>query len=287
VLATKCSPVSGERGLFLWPIRLATEADEMRIGPAKAVSLPGAWEQATLSEDGRVFAAFHDDHAFLFDAGAMRETSRTAVCGDKNQLRYLSLSSDALRLATGGWHDEGVKIWDAHTGALIKELKEPDWKALASPSPMFEPNGGSLVVACWANYSVWETNSWTAGPRLPRNGFTNMAISHRGRLLASAQHPTAIQLRDLDTGEVLATLQSPVTEYPTAIAFSPDDTQLAVVNRGTRDLLVWDLRLLREDLKKMGMDWLRPPYPPAAAISLPPARVRVLTNSGPAIVGHG
>jgi hypothetical protein len=99
---------------------------------------------------------------------------------------------------------------------------------------------------------------------------------------------TAIQLRDADTGEVLATLQSPVSNHLIAIAFSPDDTQLAAVHWGTQDLLVWDLRLLREDLKKMGMDWSRGPYPPVVdAVSRQPYSIRVLTNSEPVILRRG
>ena len=280
--------VSGERGLFRWPIRPSKEADELGIGPAEAVGSPGAWEQASISEDGRVFAAFHDDHACLFDADTMREIARTGECGEKDQFRYVSLSSDGQKLATGGWLDGVVRIWDAQTGALIKDLREPHWKTEESPTPMFEPDGSSLVIACWSNYCVLETNSWTVGTRIPWPDLAYIAISHRGRLLAAASGLRAIQLRDLDTGEVLATLQSPVSSHLTAMAFSPDDTQLAVVHWGTQDLLVWDLRLLREDLKKMGMDWSRGPYPPAGDANLPPlSRIRVLTNSEPAIPRHG
>jgi len=46
--------------------------------------------------------------------------------------------------------------------------------------------------------------------------------------------------------------------------------------------MVWDLRLIREELKKMGLDWARPPYP--ATIEPLPKKVhlRVLTHSLPA-----
>ena len=280
--------VCGDRGLFRWPIRLANEANEFRIGPVEAVGLPGVWEQASRSEDGRVFAAFHDDHACLFDAETMQEIAKTGACGDKDQFRYLTLSSDGQKLATGGWHDGVVNVWDSHSGALLKEFKEPDWKAEESPTPMFEPNGNSLVVASWSNYCILETNSWTVGARIPWPDLAYIAISHRDRVLAAASGLRAIQLRDLDTGDLLATLQSPVSSHLTAMAFSPDDTQLAVVHGRTRDLLVWDLRLLREDLKKMGMDWSRAAYPPAVeAVSPRSSRIRVLTNSESAILRHG
>ena len=280
--------VSGERGLFLWPVCQARAGEELRVGPPCSVNLPGAWEQACISADGRVFAAFHEDHACLFDTATMVELARTGICGDKDQGRYLSLSSDGKMLATGGWLDENVKIWDAHTGNLIKELNEPDWKPEGSPTPIFDPDGNSLIIGIWSSYRLVETNSWIAGPRFPRRGLANMAVSHRGRMLASVFGSTGIQLTDIDTGKVLATLQSSVSTHPIAMAFSPDDTRLAVVHWGTRDLLVWDLRLLREDLKTMGMDWSGPPYSPVDAAASPvPSHVRVLTASKSSIAPLG
>src|SRR6266568_2467796 len=257
---------AGERGLFLWPIRGAGEAGEVSIGPPEAVGSAGAWQQAGLSENGQVFAAFHGDHVRTFDAEGMREMAHTAACGKPDQFRVLSVSPDGQRLATGGHHDTVVKIWDSRTGALIKELADAEWIPDGSPCPAFEPNGRSLIITYYWNYRVWETNSWTPGLRVPRSGpdVVAMALSHRGGLVAMRSGQTSIQLRDLATGEVLATLQSPIRYHVIALAFSPDDTQLAVVHWGTRELLVWDLRLLREELAKMGMDWARPPFPPEA-----------------------
>jgi len=85
----------------------------------------------------------------------------------------------------------------------------------------------------------------------------------------------SIQLRDVANGELLATLQSPLPDPVLTLAFSPDDTQLAVTHSGTRELLVWDLRLIREELVKMGLDWARPPYPPAAGPPASPFPIRV------------
>ena len=258
--------VSGERGLFLWPMSAAGAVAEVNVGPPESVGSAGAWQQASLSENGQVFAAFHGDHVCTFDAEGMREMAHTAVCGKPDQFRVLSVSPDGQRLATGGHHDTVVKIWDSRTGALIKELADAEWVPEGSPCPAFEPNGRSLLIALWGNYRLWETNSWTPGMRVPRSGpdVVAMALSHRGGLVAMRSGQTSIQLRDLATGEVLATLQSPLRSHVTQVAFSPDDTQLAVAHWGTRELLVWDLRILREELAKMGMDWARPPFPPEA-----------------------
>lgn len=205
--------------------------------------------------------------------------AQTAPCGVEDQFRYVSLSPDGRLLATGGWQDPAVRIWDAHTGALIKNLSLPEWLPQGAPFPLFEPNGASLIIGCWSNYCIWPTNSWTPGPRRARADLANMAVSHTGKLLAMPFGNTAIQLRDAASGDILATLQSPLPNHLTALAFSPDDTHLAVAHWGTRDLLVWDLRLLREDLKKMNVDWSAAPYQPAEPLAPRVLRVQLLTNS--------
>jgi serine/threonine protein kinase/WD40 repeat protein len=274
--------VSGERGLFLWPIRAGRGAGEFSIGPPRAVGSAGAWQQATLSENGQVFAAFHGDHVSIFDPTSMRKLSSSGWCGRRDQFHYISVSPDGQWVATGGWHDRVVKIWDARTGAPIKELADPEWIPEGTPCPAFEPDGRSLVITCWGSYRVWETNSWTPGVRVPRSDAAVVAISHRSGLMATRDRQTSIQLRDLATGEVLATLKSPLRNLVAELAFSPDDTQLAVAHWGTRELLVWDLRLLRQQLAKMGLDWNRPPYPPEAGkTEFKPTRIILLGEESP------
>jgi hypothetical protein len=106
-----------------------------------------------------------------------------------------------------------------------------------------------------------------------------MDSSHRGGLVAMRAGQTSIQLIDVPRGEVLATLQSPIRSHIVWLAFSPDDSQLAVIHWGTRELLVWDLRLIRQQLAKMGLDWNRPLYPPEADNpQFKSTRVTVLTE---------
>ena len=97
-----------------------------------------------------------------------------------------------------------------------------------------------------------------------------VALAHGGALLATCdQRQTSIQLRDIPTGELVATLHSPIPNHITELAFSPDDTQIAVAHFGTRELLLWDLRLLRQGLKDLGLDWARPSFPPTGVDSAP------------------
>jgi hypothetical protein len=44
--------------------------------------------------------------------------------------------------------------------------------------------------------------------------------------------------------------------------FSPDGTHLAAVQQDKQTQL-WDVRLIRQELKEMHLDWDTPPFPPA------------------------
>jgi hypothetical protein len=48
---------------------------------------------------------------------------------------------------------------------------------------------------------------------------------------------------------------------------------------GDHAILLWDLRLLRRQLRTLGLDWERPPYPPADARPAP-GPVTVVATAG-------
>jgi hypothetical protein len=57
--------------------------------------------------------------------------------------------------------------------------------------------------------------------------------------------------------------------------FTPDGTKLIVMGDG---LCVWDLRLIREQLLAMGLDWDWPPFPPA--VPDPRGRLHLTVDTG-------
>jgi hypothetical protein len=68
-----------------------------------------------------------------------------------------------------------------------------------------------------------------------------------------------IQLLETATERPLATLEAPGVSVTGLFAFSPDGTRLAA---RYLDVQLWDLRLIRQELAQMGLDWDMPPYPP-------------------------
>jgi tetratricopeptide (TPR) repeat protein len=92
-----------------------------------------------------------------------------------------------------------------------------------------------------------------------------LAFSPDGKVLAVVLTGLTIQLLDPATAGVLATLEPPEPDrnLPGTLRFSADGSQLAVCTNELRLLHVWDLRLIRLELARLGLDWDAPPYPPA------------------------
>jgi hypothetical protein len=77
-----------------------------------------------------------------------------------------------------------------------------------------------------------------------------MVFTRRGEMLAVSHSRTLVRLLDPATGAELATL--PSSGKP--LSFSPDGTRLATVGEG-QAIDVWDLRLLRQELAELGLEW--------------------------------
>jgi len=103
-----------------------------------------------------------------------------------------------------------------------------------------------------------------------------MAFSADSRILAVAISRNTVRLVEAATGRELATLESPDRVGIDWITFSADGTQLAVVG-GSGPIQLWDLRLIREQLALMGLDWEMPPITPGSKSEhLEPLTVTVL-----------
>jgi WD40 repeat protein len=86
-----------------------------------------------------------------------------------------------------------------------------------------------------------------------------MSFSPDSRILAISHSPQTLKLLDPVAGEELATLPG---EVANPLCFSPDGAQL-VISEDRTNVRVWDLRLVRQRLAALNLDWNLPPYPPA------------------------
>jgi hypothetical protein len=137
-----------------------------------------------------------------------------------------------------------------------------------------------LVTGAVTEYRFWEAGSWQKKHGLPRERAAKtpawIVFSPDGRVLAILRSASEMQLVDPATGREFARLPAAGRPY----CFSPDGSHLVTDAGRDGAFQVWDLRLIRRQLREMDLDWNLPPYPPPAT-GAKPLRVRVLTAERP------
>jgi serine/threonine protein kinase/WD40 repeat protein len=230
-----------------------------RLGPPQPL-YEGRWfTVSALSRDGRFLAVTHqlNDESLVFDLQA--PTAKPVVLYPHERVTFIAISSDGRWVATSSWHNSLVKVWDATSGALQKTWQLPD-RALVT----FSPDGRWLATST-TEFQLWKVGSWQPqGPPIPGNPVSDRnftAFSPDSQLMARTLEGNKIQVLETATFKRLATLEAPDSIGLRRFQFSPDGTRLAVT-QVDQQLQLWDLRLIRQKLAQMGLDWDLPPYPP-------------------------
>lgn len=101
-------------------------------------------------------------------------------------------------------------------------------------------------------YRLWEVGSWREGPKI--GGGEGTDFSPDGKILAVEAGNGVIRLVNPNTGIEYASLEDPHQDRAGRMTFSPDGTQLIATNGDSQSIHVWDLRAIREQLAKLGLD---------------------------------
>ena len=249
-------------------------ASAYRLGkPRPFFGAPGI-QGATLSSDGRYLGVTQSAarQALIFD---LHNPGAKTVLAGPSMVDRIALSPDGRWAATASWLNPLVKIWDARSGDLVRTITEP-----ARTWVTFSPNGRWLATSS-TEYQLWAVETWQ--PKSPPQAGSSdqldfTVFSPDGRVMARTQGHK-IQLLETATEKTLATLDAPGTLAMGKCQFSPDGSRLAAV-QSDQQVLLWNLRLLRQELGPLRLDWDLPPYPPEdqAAAAGP---VTLAVESGP------
>ena len=188
----------------------------------------------------------------------------------------VALSQDGRWVASCGWHSDLVRLWNAKTGTLVHE-----WIPGVSNEVFFTPDSHSLIICHSDAFTFWDVNTLQPIRRLAREVAMNpghVAFSPNGALMALEMSPAVIHLKEVASGRLVAKLEDPHGDRAGWISFTPNGTQLVVAAPYANAIHVWDLRIMRQRLKGMGLDWEWPDFPPAVPLgnNFGVARVEIL-----------
>ncbi len=175
-------------------------------------------------------------------------------------ISFISASPDGRWAAT--WDERQpskIDILDPATQQVVKQLPG------AAPV-QFSPDG-KLLITTGPNVVVYETDSWKIARQFPSLVESTSAFSPDSRILAVPHlggRGAVIKLVDVSTWQELAQLEAPHPARCSWVSFSADGTKLAVVVGGAPPAgspstgghtQIWNLSLIREQLRELNLDW--------------------------------
>jgi WD40 repeat protein len=273
-------------GLRLWPFESGGTAGHLRVGPPRPFGSSDVRELLGIaaSADGSVLIANRGDGFWVFNV-----TEPNAVMHSPSPIRLRAAPAIS---ANGQWiasavEDKTLRIWDARNGEIVTNLNVG-----AIAYALFSPDNRWLLTATVNEYRFWTIGTWQPGVRLKRSASNAMwlcaAFSPDGATVALDTAEHMIQLFVPGTDRELAAL--PTGHLVAHLCFSSDGTQLLMTYEPGRAEL-WDLRLIRQELAELNLDWESPAFRPrtvdASAVqssTRPISSVMVDTNETAAAV---
>jgi WD40 repeat protein len=227
------------------------------LGPPQRLPFPRGGSAISQSRDGRVLAmgvrnllGFEPSvGTWVLHAGEPERPVRL----DAQDAGYVGVSPDGLWVATGTHQGDTLRIWEAHSGRLVRTLKQGGGVAVCQ----FSPDGKRLATGLDGS-RVWAVDEepWKEGLRLrPGDVVNHPVFSPDSKIIAFDTNAGAVRLVDAATGDEILELPDPHLDLARPL-FTPDGKRLITLTNGTvRGIHVWDLRSIHRQLAALGLEW--------------------------------
>jgi|UniRef100_UPI0037835601 serine/threonine protein kinase/WD40 repeat protein len=255
VLWTKDSLIlSSKSGLMRWPILKTNDQTptRMRLAPAQKIDPRSGWEWASISRDERWLAAALPPNVMLFDL-SLKDAPRAFAAQPK--AAFVSISPAGNWLAAGTWQGQGVRVWSLPEGRVT------DLTVAGSANVGFNLDGKLLVTGNGQEYAFWTIGTWKQAHTVRTSlgdFYGAMAFSPRGTAIAIESERNRALIIHAPT---LREMTSPDFDRQRPLNFSPPYGDLLVNADARQHLVIWDVALLRQELKAIGLDWPLPELP--------------------------
>jgi WD40 repeat protein len=268
-------------GVRRWPIHARAASGEVRIGPPQEIHTVRNYgygevvvAHGVVSKDGRWVAAASPMNGTI-DVIDVEKRARTPFLNRVEISRSVALGPDGRLVATGTERGSGIKVWDARSSKLVRELP-----AGGRSAACFSPDGKALLTTSNKEGThLWDVTTWKVRHHLSKQRSNSMAFARDGSLLALTYEIGTVVLIDPIKGQEIARLPAPNPLLIGGMCFSDDGSQLAGACENHHTIQLWDLRAIRARLKQMKLDWDLPAYPPARDLAgQKPLRVKIVAD---------
>jgi tRNA A-37 threonylcarbamoyl transferase component Bud32/WD40 repeat protein len=263
-------------GCFRWPVRPdPSTTGRLRLGPPERLPFHEGGAIAS-SRDGRVIAqAMYDGYGMQPYAGGW--ILHPEQPGKPRRVMAGASGANAAVSPDGRWvafgvHLRHVCVFEAATGREV-------WRSPpGSHHCQFTPDGRWLVTDA-NGCRCYIAGTWEPGPQLGPGELYCVSADSRLAVLGKTDGYGYFRLVEVETGRELARIEPP-ERYAGLATFTPDGTRLVANSKD--GVSVWDLRLIRQGLSELGLDWDAPPFSPESPrADNPPLEVQIVGTDLP------